>query len=448
MFETFAHLARTLAAPDLEVLGRLAPDDALDACRFAAACARDGRTRAAKHWIREARELADPRDIRAASHLARIQRVMFANPGEAARILAGCASRLLVYRETTAAHWLALVHAWHEHGDGDTARDYLPHAEAEARDPASLCAIAAAQRALGVDRGLVGPVVERAAAMAVEIHDRALVARTYAEVLDDRSRAVQLLASEPADLDEAIVIAHALRDLGVEPAAAWERVRRLAAGVSDGDLELAICSLDQPTFPRPFDSAGDYDARDLPRLTRCLEWPSDPLPLHGVIAAELEHRATSRGFSDDRAWRIADATISLPADLALTRASPYLELPVDIAVRALSKLVAIGDDAALYAPLAASCITLGTAVTAAAIPYFARHADTSESRDDADFALVAVAAWLDPGDPRLPRIADRIARAGTPWRPSPLQIELARTVLAPPADAIPCLARLAERLLG
>jgi len=259
------------------------------------------------------------------------------------------------------------------------------------------------------------------------------------------ARLVELLAAaetRAGTVPDWIQLAIAYHQLLADTAAADRCTRRASSLATDPKHERDIAV----TRSRMTLQLLDDDRPRISPLTllwpgaRSFGWDRDPTRLLGWVRARIPREsivamaALEDFFTNDHYIALLDIAKSgllphpLPAYLGLLDRIRWWEGPeVDHLTRAFSCALLCIEDAAVAIPeghaptipiLLESCIALGPDAVSAAIALFAAMADSYDAAHSttrhaptvlfAELGLVLAAAWLDPTDPRIPPLVDRL----------------------------------------
>jgi hypothetical protein len=368
----------------------------------------------------------------------------------------------------TCIEWRLVSAAFSELGDRDAAGMCLERAAANARTANDLCIVALGYRDAGYDDE-AQLIVDGAVQIAVHAMDAWTVACCLRDSFGDAPRALATLHAAVRDasgVGELLAFARALAAHDDDPDALVERAAKLASTVHDW-LEVArarhLTLLDPPGALLAVDRASQLSvspqderaiavARGLiqlelldderPKLppskllhagARSFAWDRDPNRLLAWLRARIP-RASINALSRPAVYFFNDDLVTL-LDLKKTGNIPH-PLPAhldvlrdyvdadDAQLRAFACTVLCIDAAAKPEPaplvmvgLVEACLELGGDALAAAASLFAALVDSYEATQrttemlHAEVGLALCAAAIDPSDPRITPLVERVGES-------------------------------------
>ncbi len=302
--------------------------------------------------------------------------------------------------------------------DPTRARALLEHGLRDATAVTELIGFARAFSAHGAELAELEALVERAAAAASTVQDWIDVSRARHQILLD-------VPAAALAVDRASRLATSPQD---------ER----AVAVARGLLQVELLDDERPKLP---------PSKLLHAGARSFAWDRDPDRLLGWLRSRIPRAAINTlarpeqfFFNDDLVTlldlqKTGHIPYPLPAHLDVLREVSRRTGEVDHQLRAFACTILCIDDAAAVVPegiepvmalLLESCLALGPDAVAGAAALFAALADSYEAAQSttargylvlfAELGLALAASWLDPTDPRVPPLVDRMIAEEREWR--------------------------------
>jgi tetratricopeptide (TPR) repeat protein len=344
----------------------------------------------------------------------------------------------------TASDLCTVALGYRDSGYADEGLLLLDGADSLATQASDCWSLANTYLALGdFDRALA--TLERGLRDAVSVPERVALAHAFATYGAGNARLAEILADaerRAGTVPDWIQIAIAYHQLLFDTEAADRCTRQASHIAIDPKHERDIAVTRSRMTLQLLDD-------DRPRIapanllwpgSRSFGWDRDPARLLGWLRARIPRdsivamAALADFFTNDHFIALLDIAKSgllphpLPAYLGLLDQIRWREGPnVDHLVRAFACTLLCIEDAAVAIPegqqptiavLLDSCIALGPDAVSAAISLFAAMADSYDAAHSttrhaptvlfAELGLVLAAAWLDPTDPRIPPLVDRL----------------------------------------
>lgn len=313
--------------------------------------------------------------------------------------------------------WIVATCVRDSFGEPDRAKTILANAYRDATGVTELLGFARAFAANDAPSDELSDHVERAARAASTVQDWLEISRAHHLLLLDEAEA--LLA-----VDRAAQLATSPQD---------ER----AIAVARGRVQIGLLDDDRPKLP---------PSKLLAAGARSFAWDRDGNRLLAWLRARIPRTAIntlSRPeqflFNDDlvtllELQKSGELPHPLPAQLDAVRAYARRTQSFDHQLRAFACTLVCIDDAAIAIPegtddemafLVESCLALGPEAVAAAAVLFAALADAYEATQSttamgyqalvAELGLALCAAWLDPTDPRIVPLLERMIAGEAEW---------------------------------
>ena len=337
--------------------------------------------------------------------------------------------------------WIVATCVRDSFDDPARARSILHDAFRDAAGVTEILGFARAFAAHASERDELSDHVERAARVASTVQDWIEISRAHHLLLLDEAEA--LLAV----------------DRGAQLATSPQDERAIA--VARGRVQIGLLDDERPKLP---------PSKLLAPGARNFAWDRDPNQLLAWLRARIPRTAIntlSRPeqflFNDDlvtllELQKTGELPHPLPAQLDAVRAYSRRTESFDHQLRAFTCTLICIDDAAIAIPegtgnematLVESCLALGPDAVAGAAALFAALADAHEATQSttsmgyqallAELGLALCAAWLDPTDPRIVPLLDRMLADEEDWPRAklrdPLWQTLAHRVLGHPSLA-------------
>ena len=314
--------------------------------------------------------------------------------------------------------------------DAARGRAVLASGLREAASVGEILGFARALAAHDVEAAELSDIIARAARGASTVHDWIDVARAHHLLLLDPPAAL-------LDLDRAAQLSVSPQD---------ERAIAVARGV----VQIELLDDERPKLP---------PSKLLAPGARSFAWDRDANRLLGWLRARIPRssintlsRPAQYMFNDDLVTLLdlqksGNIPHPLPAQLAVVREYSRLTTNFGHQLRAFTCALCCIDDAAVPIPdgaevemaaLVESCIALGPDAVDGGVALFAAMADAYEATQSttamgylvslAELGLALCAAWLDPTDPRIVPLLERILADEVAWPRARLRNPLWRTL--------------------